>query len=213
MHAQKMNFTITRMVRLLGVSRSGYYAWLERVPSPAAIRREVIERKVAYFHSDSDEVYGSPRILADLRADGETVSRKTVAKAMKSLGLAGICPKRWKTTTVIDHADAYPVDAVKRRWDTGALNQVWVGDITYLRTWEGWVYLATVIDAHSRRVIGWAIAEHMRTDLIQDALQMALTLRQDPPAQVIFHSDRWPSTPQRRSLSSPPLTGSPAPWD
>ena len=190
MHAQKRSFTITRMVRLLEVSRSGYYAWLDRAPSKAAIRREVIEQKVAYFHGDSDEVYGSPRILADLRADGEIVSRKTVAKAMKSLGLAGICPKKWKTTTVIDHGDAYPVDAVGRQWDVGALNQVWVGDITYLRTWEGWIYLATVIDAHSRRVIGWAIAEHMRTDLIQDALAMALTLRQDPPAQVIFHSDR-----------------------
>ena len=190
MHAEKTNFTITRMVRLLGVSRSGYYAWLDRAPSPAAIRREVIEQKIAWFHSDSDQVYGSPRILADLRAEGEIISRKTVAKTRQRLGLAGICPKRWKTTTVTDHADAYPVDAVKRQWDTGALNQVWVGDITYLRTWEGWVYLATVIDAHSRRVIGWAIAEHMRTDLIQDALVMAMTLREDRPAQVIFHSDR-----------------------
>jgi transposase InsO family protein len=108
---------------------------------------------------------------------------------MRRLGLAGICPKKWKTTTIIDHADTYPVDAVKRQWDTGALNQVWVGDITYLRTWEGWVYLATVIDAHSRRVIGWAIADHMRTDLIQDALTMAMVLRGDRPATVIFHSD------------------------
>ncbi|TFD73495.1 IS3 family transposase [Cryobacterium gelidum] len=115
---------------------------------------------------------------------------KTVARTMKRLGLAGICPKNWKTTTVIDHADAYPVDAVKRKWDTGALNQVWVGDITYLRTWEGWVYLATVIDAHSRRVIGWATADHMRTDLIQDALTMAIVLRGDRPETVIFHSDR-----------------------
>jgi transposase InsO family protein len=154
------------------------------------IRRQGIEQKVAWFHGDSDEVYGAPRILADLRADGETISRKTVAKTMQRLGLVGICPKKWKTTTIIDHADAYPVDAVKREWDTGALNQVWVGDITYLRTWEGWVYLATVIDAHSRRVIGWAIADHMRTDLIENALVMAMTLRGDRPAQVIFHSDR-----------------------
>jgi putative transposase len=178
------------MARLLEVSRSGYYAWLDRAPSQAEVRRVHIEQKVAFLHGDSDETYGSPRILSDLRADGEIVSRKTVAKAMRSLSLVGICPKKWKTTTVINHADAYPVDAVKRQWDTGALNQVWVGDITYLRTWEGWVYLATVIDAHSRRVIGWAIAEHMRTDLIQDALLMAITLRDDRPTQVIFHSDR-----------------------
>ncbi|WP_158251525.1 IS3 family transposase [Cryobacterium sp. M91] len=125
--------------------------------------------------------------MADLRA--EIISRKTVAVTMRRLGLTGICPKKWKTTTIIDHADAYPVDAVKRKWDTGALNQVWVGDTTYLRTWEGWVYLATVIDAHSRRVIGWAIADHMRTDLIQDALTMAMVLRGDRPATVIFHSD------------------------
>ena len=190
MLAEKTNFTITRMVRLLEVSRSGYYAWMDRAPSPAAIRREHIEQKVAFFHGDSDEVYGAPRILVDLRADGEIISRKTVARTMKRLGLAGICPKKWKTTTIIDHADAYPVDAVKRQWDTGALNQVWVGDITYLRTWEGWVYLATVIDAHSRRVIGWAIADHMRTDLIQDALTMAMVLRGDRPPTVIFHSDR-----------------------
>ncbi|TFB66146.1 IS3 family transposase [Cryobacterium sp. Hz9] len=185
--AEKTNFTITRMVRLLEVSRSGYYVWVDRKPSGRMIRREGIEQKVAWFHGVSDEVYGSPRILADLRADGETISRKTVAKTMQRLGLVGICPKKWKTTTIIDHADAYPVDAVKREWDTGALNQVWVGDITYLRTWEGWVYLATVIDAHSRRVIGWAIAAHMR---IEDALMMAMTLRGERPAHVIFHSDR-----------------------
>ncbi|WP_104131179.1 DDE-type integrase/transposase/recombinase [Cryobacterium sp. M91] len=178
------------MVRLLEVFRSGYYAWIDRAPSLAAIRREHIEQKVAFFHGDSDEGYGAPRILVDLRADGEVISRKTVARTMKRLGLAGICPKKWTTTTIIiiiiNHADAYPVDAVKRQWDTGALNQVWAGDITYLRTWEGWVYLATVIDAHS---IGWAIADHMRTDLIQDALTMAMVLREDRTKMVILHSD------------------------
>jgi len=190
MLAEKANFAITRMVRLLEVSRSGFYAWRGRAPSPAALRRVHIEQKVAFSHGASDEVYGAPRILADLRADGEIISRKTVATTMRRLGLAGICPKRWKSTTVIDRADSYPLDAVRRQWDTGALNQVWVGDITYLRTWEGWVYLATVIDAHSRRVIGWAIADHMRTDLIEDALKMAIALRGDWPPKVIFHSDR-----------------------
>jgi putative transposase len=109
---------------------------------------------------------------------------------MRKLGLRGVCPKKWRTTTIIDHADAYPVDTANRVWDTGVLNAVWVGDITYLRTWEGWLYLATVIDAHSRRVIGWAIAEHMRTDLVQDALQMAIILRGELPEQVVFHTDR-----------------------
>ena len=174
MLAEKSNFTITRMVRLLEVSRSGFYAWLNRAPSKRAVRMERIEQKVTWFHGESDDVSGAPKILADLRDDGETISQKTVAKAMRKLGLAGVCPKRWKTTTVIDHADAYPVDAVKRKWDTGKLDQVWVGDITYLRTWEGWLYLATVIDAHSRRVIGWAIDDHMRADLVEDALNNGL---------------------------------------
>lgn len=109
---------------------------------------------------------------------------------MRRLGLRGISPRRWRTTTLVGHDDAYPVDAVKRAWDTGSLNAVWVGDITYLRTWQGWLYLATVIDAHSRRVIGWAIEEHMRTDLVQAALQMAITLRGERPTQVVFHTDK-----------------------
>ncbi len=190
MLAEKSNFSVTRMARLLEVSRSGFYAWCKREPSKQAVRRERIEAKIAWFHGASDEVSGSPRILADLREDGETISRKSVAKAMRRLGLRGICPKQWRTTTIIDHADAYPADAAKRVWDTGVLNAVWVGDITYLRTWEGWLYLATVIDAHSRRVIGWAIAEHMRTDLVEDALKMAITLRGELPDKVVFHTDR-----------------------
>lgn len=190
MLVEKSNFTVKRMARLLEVSRSGFYAWLKRGPSARAIRQERIEQKVAWFHGDSDEVSGSPKILADLREDGEVISRKTVAKVMRRLGLRGVCPKRWRTTTIIDGADAYPVDVVKRQWDTGRLNQVWVGDITYLRTWEGWLYLATVIDAHSRRVIGWAIDEHMRADLVEDALKMAITLRGELPATVVFHTDR-----------------------
>jgi len=190
MHAEKSNFTISRMARLLEVSRSGFYAWINRVPSKRLVRQERIEAKVAGFHGESDEVSGSPKILADLREDGEIISRKTVAKTMRKLGLVGICPKKWKTTTITDHADAYPADATKRKWDTGTLNTVWVGDITYLRTWEGWLYLATVIDAHSRRVIGWVIAEHMRTDLVEDALRMAITLRGELPEKVVFHTDR-----------------------
>jgi putative transposase len=190
MHAEKTNFSVTRMARLLEVSRSGFYAWLDREPSARAVRAERIEAKIAWFHGESDEVSGAPRVLIDLREDGEVISRKTVAKAMRRLGLRGVCPKRWRTTTVVDRGDAYPPDAVARVWDTGTLNRVWVGDITYLRTWDGWLYLATVIDAHSRRVIGWAIDEHMRADLVEQALQMAITLRGELPVQVVFHADR-----------------------
>jgi len=190
MHAEKSNYTISRMARLLEVSRSGYYAWVGRVPSKRALRAERIEAKVAWFHGESDEVSGAPRILVDLREDGETISRKTVAKTMRKLGLKGVCPRRWKTTTLTDAGDTYPPDAAKRVWDTGVLNAVWVGDISYLRTWEGWLYLATVIDANSRRVIGWAIDDHMRADLVEDALTMAIVLRGDLPEKVVFHTDR-----------------------
>ena len=193
MHAEKSNYTVTRMARLLEVSRSGFYAWAKRLPSTRAVRAERIEAKITWFHGDSDEVSGAPRILVDLLGDGETISRKTVAKIMRKLGLRGICPRRWRTTTVRDAGDTYPADAAKRVWDTGILNTIWVGDITYLRTWEGWLYLATVIDACSRRVIGWAIADHMRADLVQDALQMAITLRGELPVTVVFHTDRGPS--------------------
>jgi len=190
MLAEKSNYSVSRMARLLEVSRSGFYAWRKRGPSKRAVRAERIEQKIGWFHGESDEVSGSPRILVDLREDGEVISRKTVAATMRRLGLRGICPKRWRTTTVLDAADTYPDDAAKRVWDTGTLNAVWVGDITYLRTWEGWLYLATVIDAHSRRVIGWAITEHMRTDLVEDALKMAITLRGELPEHVVFHTDR-----------------------
>jgi hypothetical protein len=119
------------LARLLEVSRSGFYASCKRAPSPRAIREERIEAKIGWFHGESDEVSRPPRILADLREDGEAISRKTVTKTMRKLGLRGICPKKWRTTTITDPADTYPVDAAKRQRDTGALNAVWDGDITY----------------------------------------------------------------------------------
>ena len=127
MLVEKSIYSVSRMARLLEVSRSGFYAWCKRGPSKRAVRAERIEQKIGWFHGESDEVSGSPRILADLREDGEIISRKTVAKAMRKLGLRGICPKKWRTTTIVDHADAYPPDAAKRAWDTGTLNTVWVG--------------------------------------------------------------------------------------
>ena len=103
MLVEKSNYSVSRMARLLEVSRSGFYAWCKRVPSKRAVRAERIEQKIGWFHGESDEVSGSPRILADLREDGEIISRKTVAKSMRRLGLRGICPTRWRTTTIVDH--------------------------------------------------------------------------------------------------------------
>jgi putative transposase len=166
--AQKAAYGIKRMCELLEVSRSGFYKWRtsrDRGPTPAQRRRTELDAKVAAFHRGSDGVYGAPRILADLRADGQRVSRKTVAASLRRQGLAGISPRRFApATTVVDLAAAAPKDLVGRRFDTGRLNRVWTSDITYLRTGEGWLYLCAVRDGCSRRVIGWAIDEHIHTD-------------------------------------------------
>jgi putative transposase len=192
--AEKASYAIKRMCELLEVSRSGYYKWrraCESGPSPTAARRVEVDAKVAAFHEASDGVYGAPRILADLRADGETVSRKTVAASMRRQGLAGISPRRFApTTTVVDLDAAVPKDLVGRRFDTGELDRVWTSDITYLRTGEGWLYLCAVRDGCSRRVIGWAIDEHLGTDLVTSALAMAVAMRGELAGEVILHADR-----------------------
>lgn len=189
--AEKANFEVTMMCRLLEVARSAYYAWVGRPASPRAVRASALAARIVALHEDSDGVYGAPRILADLRAEGEVVSAKTVAKSMRANGIRGCAPAQWRTTTIPEpDPDNIPTDRVERNFDQGRLDAVWVGDLTYIRTWQGWLYLATVIDAHSRRVIGWAVTEHMRASLVTDALAMAIVQRGHPTAGVIFHSDR-----------------------
>ena len=189
--AEKASFPITMMCRVLGVARSAYYAWTERGPSARDLRAGELGARIAVLHADSDGTYGAPRILVDLRAEGVVVSGKTVAKAMRARGLVGCGPRPWRTTTIPEpDPDNIPIDRVERDFDQGRLDAVWVGDITYIRTWTGWLYLATVIDAHSRKVIGWALDVHMRADLVIDALRMAIVLRGHDVAGVIFHSDR-----------------------
>jgi transposase InsO family protein len=187
-------FEIARMARLLEVSRSGYYDWAQRQaagPSPAAQRRADLMTKIAAHHVESDRTYGSPRILADLREAGEQVSAKTVAKLMRHAGIVGISPRRFVPVTTQPGPDPHPVaDLVGRRFDQGQLNRVWTSDITYLSTGQGWLYLCAVRDGCSRRVVGWAIEDHLRTDLVETALRRAVTLRGDLPAKVIFHADR-----------------------
>jgi putative transposase len=194
MDAEKACFEITRMVRLLGVSSSGYYDWAARQaagPSRAQQRSTALTGKIVAAHAASDRVYGSPRILADLREAGEVVSGKTVAKLMRRAGIAGISPRRWTPTTTVAGPDPTGTpDLVRRSFDRGRLNAVWISDITYLDTDEGWLYLCAVRDGHSRRVLGWAVADHMRTDLVETALRRAVTLRGALPGNVVFHADR-----------------------
>lgn len=194
MAAEKASFEISRMARLLGVSRSGFYDWQARMaagPSAAQQRRSELTAQITALHRASDGVYGSPRITADLREAGHRISAKTVAKLMRQAGIAGISPRRFTPPTTTRGPDREPVrDLVGRRFDVGAVNRVWVSDITYLGTDQGWLYLCAVRDGHSRRVVGWAIDDHLRTDLVEQALRRAVTLRGRLPEQVVFHADR-----------------------
>jgi putative transposase len=195
--AEKATYEVTRMVELLGVSRSGYYAWRDRRaagPGARAARRAELTVAIRVAHEASDGVNGAPRILADLRAAGEVVSRKTVAKLMRANNIRGISPRPWRPVTTIgaDQPNTLP-DLVGRRFDRGALNTVWTSDITYLSTGEGWLYLCAVRDGCSRRVLGYAFADTLHTDLVETALRRAVLLRDPatgPTTGVIFHADR-----------------------
>jgi putative transposase len=192
--AGKATYAVKRMCELLEVSRSGFYRWRalrEGGPTPVQRRRAELDAKVAASHAGSDGVYGAPRILADLRADGERVSRKTVAASLRRQRLAGISPRRFApVTTVVDLDAPVPKDLVRRRFDTGVLDRVWTSDITYLRTGEGWLYLCAVRDGCSRRVIGWALDDHLRTELVESAVAMAVGMRGELAQTVILHADR-----------------------
>ena len=195
--AEKANHSITRMAELLGVSRSGYYAWAARKdapPGPRAARAAELTVKIREFHTASDQVNGAPRILADLRADGEIVSKKTVAKLMRDNGIRGISPRPWQpVTTISDDGPHCIPDLVGRRFDQGALNLVWTSDITYLSTGQGWLYLAAVRDGCSRRVLGYSFSDSLHTDLVETALRRAVAFRNSvtgPTTGVIFHADR-----------------------
>ncbi|MDN5605591.1 MAG: IS3 family transposase [Kocuria sp.] len=194
MTAEKANYEVTRMARLLGVSRSGFYAWAKRQaaePGTQRRARDELDVKVRKVFAESDDVYGAPRVHAQLAREGTFVDRKTVAKSMLRQGLEGISPKKFTPVTTIPGVDTYKIpDRVKRGWDQGGLNRVWISDITYLRTGEGWLYLAAVTDAHSRRILGWAMDSRMGTFLVAKALKMAHTLRGEVPEGVVFHADR-----------------------
>jgi transposase InsO family protein len=187
--AQRRN--VKRACELMKVSRSAYYAARGCRPSPRAAQDAELAARVTVVHAESKGRYGSPRVHAQLRAQGLRHSRKRVARLMRAQGLQGRAAKRWKKTTIADPAAAARADRIRRDFtaDASKLNTRWCGDITYIATWEGWLYLATVIDIASRRVVGFALADHLRTELIAGALSNAVAAR-DPEPGVIFHSDR-----------------------
>jgi putative transposase len=176
------------MCRLLDVSTSGYYAWLGRPRSQRAHTDADLKMQIRRVHERSWGTYGAPRVQAELAACGVLISRKRVARLMREAGLRGVSRRPWTTTTVRDRKARPAPDLVERNFTAEDRDRLWVADITYIPTWAGFLYLAVVVDAWSRRVVGWSMATHLRTELVLSALNMALEQRR--PAAVIHHSDQ-----------------------
>ena len=188
--AEKTNFPVAVMCRVLDVSRTGFHNWERRAPSDRELTDAWLTEKIKHIHDASRGVYGVPRIHAELRMEDDVrVGRKRVARLMKAAGISGVRPrKRFKTTIRIPGITPAS-DLVERQFKPAAPNVLWVADITYLRTGEGWLYLAAVQDTYSRQIVGWSMATHMRASLVVDALKMALARRRPDPG-LIHHSDQ-----------------------
>ena len=177
------------LCRVLGLSPSGYYAWLGREPSARARRDVQLTERIKEIWSANYEVYGRPRIHAELREEGKRIGAKRVGRLMREAGIAGVSRRRSaKTTTREQRAGRVAPDLVDRDFSASAADRLWVADITYVMTWTGFLYVAVVLDAFSRRVVGWSMAGHLRTELVLDALNMALWQRR--AHGVIHHSDQ-----------------------
>jgi putative transposase len=188
--AEKANHPVDLLCSVLGVSRSGFYAWARRAPSDRALTDAWLSEQIREIHAENRGVYGAPRIQAELRiARGIHVGRKRVERLMRLAGISGLVPKKHGRTTIRVPGVRVADDLVNREFRPTTPNVLWVADITYLRSWEGWLYLVAVQDAYSRRIVGWSMADHMRADLVVDALNMAIARRQ-PDAGLIHHSDQ-----------------------
>jgi putative transposase len=188
MSAHQALYPIATMCRVLEVSKSGYYAWLKRAPSARAQEDVELRARIRTIHEQSDGTYGRPRVHAELKEEGKQVGGKRVARLMREDGLEGVS-RRPQIYTTRRAADARPApDLVDRKFTADGPNQLWVADITYVPTWAGFLYLAVVLDVWSRRTVGWAMATHLRTELVLGALNMAVAQRR--PTAVIHHSDQ-----------------------
>jgi transposase InsO family protein len=187
--AGEEGFPIRKMCAWIGVSASGFYDWRSRPQTPTAARRARLAAVVGAAFAAGRGAYGYRRVHAQLVRWGEQASPELVRAVMRQLGLTACQPRPYKVTTRADAAATATPDLVGRDFTAAVPGTRLVGDITYLRTWEGWLYLATVIDCHSKRVVGWSMAEHMRTDLICDAITMAAT-NVEFASGAVFHSDR-----------------------
>jgi len=183
----RARYPIAVMCRVLGVSPSGYYAWAKRPVCERAVMDAALIAEIRTAHTASKGTYGAPRLQIDLAEAGIRVSRKRVARLMRHAGLAGVSRRKSAVTTVRDGARQAP-DLVERNFTADQPNMLWVADITYIPTWAGFLYLAVVLDAFSRRIVGWSMATTLHTQVVLDALDMALSQRR--PSGVIHHSDQ-----------------------
>jgi putative transposase len=187
--AEKTQHPVSLLCSVLGVSRAGYYAWKDRPASARHRRDEELVDAISSIHAESKATYGWPRIHAELRHQGICASRKRIARLMRRAGLSGMVRRRKNRTTIRVPGVATAPDLVRRDFTPTAPNRLWVADLTEVATWEGKLYLAVVVDCYSRRCVGWAMADHMRAELVVDALEMALWQRR-PDIGLVHHSDR-----------------------
>lgn len=187
MKRESGRYPIATMCRVLDVSSSGYYAWLSRPSSARTQANEELLEEIRKIHERSFDTYGVPRIQAELRDQGVSVSRKRIARLMRKDGLQGVSRRRRFKTTKRDPQASPALDLVERNFTAEGPDELWVGDITFIPTYAGFLFLSVVMDAFSRRIIGWSMATHLRTELVLDALEMALTQRR--PENVIHHTD------------------------
>ena len=189
MSANQASFPVATMARVLGVSKAGYYAWLHRSPSAHAVADNALLKRIRTIHATSRQTYGAPRVHAELRAQGEQHGRKRIARLMREGGLVGASHRRGGPVTTQRDKEARPApDLVDRDFTAVGPNQLWVADITYVPTMAGFLYLAVVLDAWSRKVVGWSMANHLRAELVLDAMEMAIGQRR--PGNVVHHSDQ-----------------------
>ena len=187
-HRHRANYSMRMMCRAMAVSRSGYYDWVNRPVSTRAQHHRALTEKIRYFHQASRETYGSPRIREDLMEAGEQVGENTVALLMQRAGIVPKTVRKFRVTT--DSRKTVPApNLLNRQFTTKQPNARWVSDITFIPTREGWLYLAVIIDLYSRAVIGWAMRKRMKTELVTDALKMAL-MRRKVHSSLLLHSDQ-----------------------
>jgi putative transposase len=193
MAAECASFEIIRMARLLEVSTAGYYRWRaaqDRSALPSEVRRADLDATIISFHKSSDGTYGAPRITLDLHEAGEQVSRNTVAARMASLGIVGVSPRLFKVTTTPDPSAIYPDDLVDREFHPDGIDQLFTSDITYLTVGQGDAYLCAIRDEGSSRVLGFSVADHMRTEIVLEALEQSVATRFGQVAGTVLHTDR-----------------------